>query len=89
MLIKKCKMRALDILNRLIDEHILNPPLTWEEIKKDMWCWDNTEKENIFIFKAWMSPSNVRLIQYYGMDEAVMCQFENGRFYRKEVRNEC
>lgn len=43
MLIKKCKKetrwRPLHILNRLIDEHFLNPPLTWGEIKEDMWCW--------------------------------------------------
>ena len=79
--------KELDILSDLIEEHFSNPPLTWDDIKEDMWCWDDREKAYIFIFKAWLSDKNVKIIRYYTLDEIVTTQFEDGRFFKtkKEV----
>ena len=74
-------------LKSLIEEHFSNPTLTWEDIKEDMWCWDDREKAYIFIFKAWLSDTNVKIIRYYTLDEIVTTQFEDERFFKtkKEV----
>ena len=69
----------------LSKEHFSNPSLSWDDIKEDMRCWDDREKAYIFIFKAWLSNTNVKIIRYYNSGKTVTTQFEDGRFYRKQV----
>ena len=36
--------KMYDILEQLIDEHFDNSPLKFEELKPNMWVWDNKHK---------------------------------------------
>lgn len=60
----------------LIEEHFDNPPLKFEELKEEMWVWDNKEKRYSKIESfAW--------IQIYFYDYTDV--FKENRFYRKQV----
>lgn len=75
-----------NVLMELINEHFDNPPLSFEEMKEDMWVWD--KKENMYIY----SNNNYDSEEYgkglrvqFGFD-CVRYPFEPNRFYRKQVK---
>lgn len=77
--------KDLDILNKLIHEHFDNPPLEFEELKPNMWVWDNEDKKYNKITEI-----NGDKISFYYITSDVMryiCKFEPNRFYRKEVKD--
>ena len=70
-------------LSRVSTQENSNPPLKFEELKPNMWVWDNKYKEYIKL-------SIINNILYYGNDEEYrFCdyiEFEENRFYLKEVK---
>ena len=78
--------QCTELLQNLIHEHFDNPPLSFEEMKEDMWVWD--KKENMYIY----SNNNYDSEEYgkglrvqFGFDY-VRYPFEPNRFYRKQVK---
>ena len=85
----QCKTRkqyekSCSVIEQLIKEHFNNLPLKFEELKPDMWIWDNLENEYIRVdtiydnssFSAW------RIAYDYDNDY----KFQKNRFYRKQVK---
>lgn len=70
-----CKLTEL-----LIKEHYDNQPLKIEELEEDMWVWDN--KEKMFCKILEVLPSNKLSMDYHYEN---ILNFEENRFYRKEV----
>ena len=70
------------VLLELIHDRFDNFPLRFEELKEGMWVWDNEKK--IFIKISKKSTKTIFVVDSiceldcYG-------QFEEGRFYRKQV----
>lgn len=79
-----------DIFKLLIEEHFDNPPLKFEDLKEDMWVWDDKTKSYIYIFELlYWKPVNA--IIYAGRiinDSAhgFCIDFEENRLYRREVQ---
>lgn len=74
-------------LSRVSTQEKSNPPLKFEELKPNMWVWDNKEKEYIKL-------RVINKILYYGNDEEYRVgdyiKFEENRFYLREVKeDEC
>lgn len=78
------KVKDRHIFKDLIEEHFDNPPLKFEEIKENMWVWDN---EN----NSWL-----KVIGFYGFNIHVQfgigihkndcyVEYVENRFYRKQV----
>lgn len=81
--------QKINCLKQLINEHFDNPPLKFEEIKEKMWVWDSKTKSYIFIFKPlnWEPIKGIRyanMIIYHSVEGYYM-DFEENRFYRREV----
>lgn len=83
--------KDLDILNKLIHEHFDNPPLTLDElyefVKQDtdyhyLPVWDNKFGGQWFV----LENINGNKLKLKGYDHPI--EFEEGRYYRKEVQ-EC
>lgn len=83
--------KDLDILNKLIHEHFDNPPLTLDElyefVKQDtdyhyLPVWDNKFGGQWFV----LENINGNKLKFKGYDHPI--EFEDGRYYRKEVQ-EC
>lgn len=82
------------LLERLIHEHFDNPPLKFEELKEGMWVWDNKYKY-YFECNPRISTDMTECVWYEsfwyntgeGYDEFYedYIEFEENRFYRKEV----
>ena len=83
--LSKTDREKYSILEQLIEVHFSNPPLEFEELKEDMFVWDNKECEYIFIDRLWISDSNKKMMIYKGLGSQVKGEFIEGRFYRKEV----
>lgn len=74
-------------LYQLIDEHFDNPPLKFEELKPNMWVWDNKIERFIKIIKVDYDQD------YFIIDADVFIDkdwtdeiwYEENRFYRKQV----
>lgn len=84
-------------LKSLIEEHFDNPPLKFEELKEGMWVWDNKYKY-YFECNPRISTDMTECVWYEsfwyntgeGYDEFYedYIEFEENRFYRKEVVQE-
>ena len=61
-----------------------NPPLKFEELKEGMWVWDNRHKEWCLVALKHRKFMQKRYVN--GLIE--VGDFEEGRYYRKEVKNE-
>lgn len=90
----KSKDEMIDELKKTINENIYkifkNQPLKFEELKPNMWVWDNKTKSYIFIFKTlnWEPIKGLRyanMIIYHSVEGYYM-DFEENRFYRYEVK---
>lgn len=72
----------LDILDKLIEEHFDNPPLTHEEIEEGKWYWHNK-------LKFWMKIINKDVcteIFPVMENEDGYIYFEEDTYFRKEVQ---
>lgn len=87
------------IFEKLMYEHFDNPPLTFEELKENMWVWDNKLKEwrkvleklivgvsegSEFYEDIYVKGTKVIRIGLHKFDWKDIL-FESKRFYRKEV----
>ena len=77
--------KMYDILEQLIDEHFDNSPLKFEELKPNMWVWDNVEKEYIQLIYHDYGYSQEWLYIQAGNPYETEFIFEENRFYRKMV----
>ncbi|MGO5352375.1 hypothetical protein ACTQX5_02635 [Faecalicoccus sp. LCP19S3_E3] len=89
--IKNVPQLKADTLNELIEEHFDNPPLTLDElyefVKQDtdyhyLPVWDNKFGGQWFV----LENINGNKLKFKGYDHPI--EFEEGRYYRKEVQ-EC
>lgn len=76
-------------LNSLIEEHFSNPPLKFDELEENMWVWDNKRKVKLLI--AYCDSEDD--MGYYNLSNPedykyIHFEFEENRFYRKEVVQE-
>lgn len=72
--------KLYDLTTQLIREHFDNPPLRFEELEEGVWVWDNKEKMFCKIVEVLINKISVNY-HYAGVLE-----FEENRFYRKEVK---
>lgn len=79
-------------LEQLINEHFDNPPLKFEDLKEGMWVWDDKNKSYIYIYKpfVWKPMKGIRYASHITTNgaECYYMDFEENRFYRREVTNE-
>ena len=69
-----------EIFKQLIEEHFYPQPLKFENLKKDMWIWDDKYKECRKIYKIYNKfYDQIRLFRCVKNDEGAF--FEDGRFY--------
>lgn len=68
---------------KLINEHFDNPPLKFEDLKQNMWVWDNKIKE---YRKIDIVNKKYRGIEYHNT-YGWFIEFEENRFFRYEVKN--
>lgn len=84
--------KKINCLKQLINEHFDNTPLKFEELKENMWVWDNKTKSYIFIFKPlnWEPIKGIRYANMiiYHSAEGYYMDFEENRFFRYEVKND-
>lgn len=72
-----------DILEQLINEYFDNPPLKFEELQHEMVLWDNKKKEFIQLefYLGWG-------YSVFGSEDFYTFNFEENRFYRREVKED-
>lgn len=77
--------KNIELFYGLLEEHFDNPPLKFEELKEDMWVWDNKDKR-------WMCIERIKNVlicmnsyKHYLYANGVPIIFEENRFYRKQV----
>lgn len=75
-----------NLIKQLIEEHFSNPPLKFEELKEDMFVWDN--KHHTYILIDRIEETYNKTIYFYaiGWECCENMEFEPNRFYRKEVQ---
>lgn len=80
-------LEALDTVDKLIKLHFDNPPLKFEELKENMVVWDNKRKMFIKIFDTATLEENCFSFEVFGWEVPIYDeQFEENRFYLKEVK---
>ena len=70
--------KKYDTLEKLIEEHFNNPPLTLEDIKVGMWVWDSVYNHYTKVVGFY---SETCLIFRLGLK----VEYEPNRFYKMEV----
>lgn len=80
-----CQCALEQMLNQLIEEHFDNPPLKFEELRKNMWVWDDVKKNYDQMKRITIINSEKRPYKYIDFERNGVIEFEEGRFYRKQV----
>ena len=75
-------------IENLIDEHFDNPPLKFEELKEEIWIWDNKEKTYIKSCNNYDTKEHGKGIRVQIGFDLVRINYEENRFYRKQVEDE-
>lgn len=67
-----------------------NPPLKFEEIKEKMWVWDNKTKRYMKVYDISYSEKAFNVNGEWYLDDLYLeeFEFEDGRFYLKEVKDD-
>ena len=76
------------ILNNLIKEHFDNPPLKFEDLKEEIWVWDNKEKTYIKSCNNYDTKEYGKGIRVQIGFDLVRINYEENRYYRKQVKDE-
>ena len=91
---------AMEDLYQLIEEHFAssetrvetreNQPLKFEELKPDMWVWDNVPKIYMKIYDISYSERCFNVNGEWYLNDLYLEEFdfEENRFYRREVKDE-
>lgn len=68
---------------QLINEHFDNPPLKFEELQNEMVVWDNKDKQfiQLELYLGWGYSE-------FGSEDFYTFNFEENRFYRREVKTD-
>lgn len=76
-----------NLIKQLINEHLSNPPLEFEELKEGMFVWDN--KHHTYILIDRIEETYKKTIYFYaiGWECCENTEYEPNRFYRKEVHD--
>ena len=88
--VRKYKEHNIELMNYITQierEFKDNPPLKFEEIKADMWIWDNRLKTYLRVISV--NPYAFWNIDVYTdctQDRADKVRFEENKFYRREVK---
>lgn len=91
---KTCNIKEdLSIIRKLINEHFDNPPLKFKEIEGMTGepIWDNKLKkwsllrENLMLFSGGKELEFITLKYNRSEFDFYVCNFEENRFYRKQV----
>lgn len=74
-------------LKSLIEEHFDNPPLKFDELEEGMFVWDDKRKVKLLIAYCYSEDD----MGYYNFSNPedykyIHIEFEENRFYRKEVQ---
>lgn len=98
LILAKGIIENVDVDKLLIKCKEDNPPLKFEELKEDMWIWDNKYKTYYVIKKIGKGKSIFARYNRFVINEftdeleeadcGLMSSFEENRFYRKEVKND-
>ena len=84
--------KAKEYCKNKIQELANNPPLKFEDLHKGMWIWDDKTKSYIYIFKPldWKPVKGIRYASHIITNsvEGYYMDFEENRFYRREVPQE-
>lgn len=77
--------KYVDIIDGLI-QYVFNPqPLKFEELKDEMWVWDNKEKKYIKSCNNFDTEEYGKGIRVQIGFDLVRYPYEENRFYRKQV----
>lgn len=79
----------LNVLNQLIFEHFKNPPLKFEELKENMWVWDNYWEEYFEISEVYSNTKEIDVFIHQNkinQKRYATIKYTPNRFYRKEVQ---
>lgn len=78
-----------NVLMELINEHFDNPPLKPEELRDNMWVWDNKSKTYHFVRGIHKTVDKVLFIRASRRSSKIdpyYVDVEENRFYRKQVK---
>lgn len=81
--------RALVTFARLIHEHFYNPPLKFEELKENMWVWDNYWEEYFEISEVYSNTKEIDVLIHQNKinrKRYATIKYTPNHFYRKEVQ---
>lgn len=73
----------------LIEEHFDNPPLEFEELKENMWVWDNYWEEYFEISEVYSNTKEIDVLIHQNKinrKRYATIKYTPNRFYRKEVQ---
>ena len=73
-----------------IEEEFSNPPLKFEELKEGMWIWDDVTKRYMKVYDISYSEECFNVNGEWYLNDLYLEEFnfEENRFYRREVRND-
>ena len=78
-----------NLLTLLIMEYFGNPPLKFEELKENMWVWDNYWKEYFEISEVYSNTKEIDVLIHQNkinQKRYETIKYTPNRFYRKEVQ---
>lgn len=78
-------LKKVDELGRELQKLKSNPPLKFEELKDEMWVWDNKEKKYIKSCNNFDTEEYGKGIRVQIGFDLVRYPYEENRFYRKQV----
>lgn len=83
---KDCR-RELDIFYELL-KMMINQPLKFEELNEGMWLWDNEKKRYMKVYDISYAEKSFNVNGEWFFDDLYLdsFEFEENRFYRKEVK---
>lgn len=76
-------------LKVLIEEHFSNPPLKFEELKENMWVWDNYWEEYFEISEVYSNTKEIDVLIHQNkinQKRYETIKYTPNRFYKKEVQ---
>lgn len=78
--VKDASCDEYKVIEKLINEHFDNPPLSFDDLKEGMWVWDDLKKRYDRIIVLDVATTSRLVIEMAGSYEL----FEENRFYRKQ-----
>lgn len=80
--------KEFDILSNLIQKFFSNSPLKFEDLKSNMWVWDDKVESWVKVFDSYIDASGRKIVRLHYGTNYFNALFNDNRFYKKE-RSEC